>query len=126
MDYNNLTSKEQPEVPSYSTNEVSPLYCICCNKEINPLYKDDLDSKTDPSVINWNDAVVCKISAGYGSCLDGAVYLIAICDSCLEQKNKEGKAIFISDYISRYEIEDRRKELNKALHRRNKLKRIIK
>lgn len=103
------------------------MYCICCGKEISLLVQSPNDDiHCDPESVHWNNGVVQKISAGYGSSLDGDVYLIAICDKCLEQKNKEGSAIFIYDYMSNHNIEERRKEKNKVLHRRNKLRRISK
>lgn len=49
-------------------------FCIKCNKEIQ-------------SVKNmwWNGGIVNKIIAGYGSKLDGDVYLISICDECTKK-----------------------------------------
>jgi len=33
-----------------------------------------------------DDGVIGEISAGYGSSLDGDIWLIAICDQCLREK----------------------------------------
>jgi len=66
-----------------------------------------------------------EIYAGYGSDKDGDVYLIAICDKCLEIKRKEGCAIYLHDYIEHRYEEENRDNYNVKLHRKMKLKRIL-
>ncbi len=54
--------------------------CICCGKEILPLYENKYNM--------WNGGIVEKISAGYGSDYDGEQFIIAICDECVKIKLK--------------------------------------
>ncbi len=55
--------------------------CIKCGIEIIPLYPE-LDGKPEQGM--WSNGVVDKICANYGSKHDGDVFLIAICDKCIE------------------------------------------
>ena len=67
--------------------------CFKCNKEIKPIEPQWHD---EPESAMWLDGVVGKISAGYGSILDGNMYVIAICDDCIkDNKNIE----YIGDYM---------------------------
>ena len=59
--------------------------CILCDKEVDTLYPEDRHSK-EPWVRMWDDAIVDKIQAGYGSRFDGNIYVIAICDPCIASK----------------------------------------
>ena len=56
-----------------------PINCIICNKEIYPLIDDTYDMV--------DGGIVAKIEAPFGSCFDGNIYQIGICDECVE-KNK--------------------------------------
>lgn len=122
-----MKSITQAQVP-YKSKDVNPIKCICCGKDIHLLNPDwESDSTVqDPTTANWNDGIIQSVVAGYGSCLDGNVYLIGICDNCLENKTRDGSAIFLYDYISNHKIKERRKFLNKVLHRRMKLRRLLK
>lgn len=109
----------------YTAKNVSPIHCICCDAEIKLL--DHFDD--DPISSNiWRDGIVQEISAGYGSDWDGDVYLIGICDKCLEIKRNNGNAIFLYDYLFKNEKMDQeyRDEYNIKLHRKMKLERILK
>ncbi len=61
--------------------------CIFCNCKIKLLDKDfyETDEKFNPESAMWDGGTVKKISMGYGSILDGNIYLIAICDKCIEK-----------------------------------------
>ena len=74
--------------------------CICCGFEIKPLSKDIFSEKDTIESWMWNGGVVTRINMPYGSDLDGDSYFIGICDKCVEKLHKEGKAIYIEDYIS--------------------------
>lgn len=56
--------------------------CFCCGFEVEPLYES-----TDEKGM-WNNGIVDKISANYGSKFDGESFLIAICDNCIESRNQ--------------------------------------
>ena len=47
----------------------------------------------------WDGGIVEKINAGYGSVLDGNMYVIAICDECIKEKAKEGSATLVGNYM---------------------------
>jgi len=106
----------------YIQSNVSPMNCICCGKEIPSI---DEDINTEPENCMWNGGIVSNISAGHGSNCDGDVYLIGICDECINIKRNEGSAIFLYDYMSPGHSDIMRNEYNKKLHRKMKLKRII-
>lgn len=48
----------------------------------------------------FNDGVVDRIAAGYGSLLDGNRHIIAICDKCLNEKTLKGVTPFVDNYMS--------------------------
>lgn len=59
--------------------------CLLCEKKIKLLYPKDSKRKDfRPENNMWDGGTVTIINAGYGSEVDGNVYLIAICDNCLE------------------------------------------
>jgi hypothetical protein len=104
------------------------MMCICCDKKISLLYLEDLDGKTEEDVVfnkskrpvgrvdeeividassqMWNDGVVQKLSAGYGSCHDGDEFIIAICDDCIIKKKATGNLAYIDNYIGYLSKED--------------------
>ena len=57
--------------------------CIFCGKAIVKL--DGVPSCKEWEGM-WSDGIVEKISAGYGSILDGNMYILAICDECVKSK----------------------------------------
>jgi len=69
-------------------------FCLLCNKEIIPLHIEHHDK---PESSMWKGGVVDKIAAGYGSDLDGRMYIIAICDNCI--KDNPDKIKYIGNYM---------------------------
>ncbi len=57
--------------------------CVCCGKEI-PRFESFPKSKDWEGM--FDGGIVDTISAGYGSVLDGDIYVIAICDDCIKEK----------------------------------------
>jgi len=55
--------------------------CIKCGTEIVPLYPE-LNGNREKGM--WANGVIDKIAANYGSKFDGGVFLIGICDKCIE------------------------------------------
>lgn len=45
------------------------------------------------------DGMIAHFMAPYGSCLDGDIYQIAICDDCVRRKEKENKIVLAGNYI---------------------------
>lgn len=54
--------------------------CIKCGKFIKPVNQDD---RSKPEHAMWDGGIVDKIAAGYGSCHDGDMYIIGLCDECV-------------------------------------------
>ena len=70
--------------------------CIICDKDIKSIdkpFNGDDDSKG-----MWSGGIVNINEAGYGSVHDGGVFMIAICDECIEKK----KPRVIRDYLLDY------------------------
>ena len=63
--------------------------CIVCGAKIEEIEMTDTPIE-NPSEGCWNNGIVERTYAGYGSSLDGNIYDIGICDACLERKEKEG------------------------------------
>jgi hypothetical protein len=115
--------------------------CICCERNIikpgdNPWsngsteedyiwnirqYGSDEDKRYEKAENRmWNDGIVANISAGYGSTLDGNMYVIAICDECIKKKEKEGIIAYTGDYmISDVDYNNEMIEASKKLWRRD-------
>jgi hypothetical protein len=72
----------KPQGPQLNIGAVS-YSCICCGKEIKKL--DGLPKDKDWEGM-WDGGIVERISAGYGSLLDGDMYVLAICDDCVKLK----------------------------------------
>jgi len=69
--------------------------CVFCDKLIKRLHF----TKSPDWQAMWDDGVVDKIAANYGSRFDGNMYIIAICDKCIEEKEGLGKIKFIGNYM---------------------------
>ena len=54
--------------------------CIFCKDDLKEIHINDVNSM-------YSDAIVDEVTAGYGSSNDGSVYLIAICDYCIDKEN---------------------------------------
>lgn len=68
-----------------------PVVCLCCGESLRSLH-DDSYGAIDGGLIGF-------FYAPYGSTHDGDIYQIAICDKCIERKEKEDKAILRGNYI---------------------------
>lgn len=71
--------------------------CVVCEKEIKQI--EEALEKDKPWTGCYNNGVVEKIHAGYGSLLDGNVHILAICDKCLDKKTLAGITPYIGDYL---------------------------
>lgn len=87
-----LKAKEtiQEYEKNINSNFISEYTCIVCQKnKIIPYHKDIIDPLTQENSM-WEDGVVEKITAGYGSCHDMDSYYIGICDECIENLKQKG------------------------------------
>jgi len=73
--------------------------CFKCEKEINRLELVE-GSNFKPEQDNWDGAIVEKISGGYGSKHDCSVFIIAICDECIDKSMKTLE--FLGNYTQGY------------------------
>jgi hypothetical protein len=100
--------------------------CVCCGFNIRKLYDSevkDLD-KYDPTIEMWKSGFVSELSIGYGSCHDGDVFFMGICDGCIEKKSLDGTLIFSRNYshwdperISKFEkIQSRKSKIDDILN----------
>jgi|GEM_PF-3180803 len=77
--------------------------CICCGKiikSLEPEEKNENYSKYHPHKTMWNGGIVQEIRAGYGSCHDGDIFYISICDDCIDKKVKGKILEYIGSYLS--------------------------
>ena len=105
--------------------------CVCCGFKIKlseHRFVDD-QGNFNPETQMWNDGIVQKISAGYGSTLDGDMYYLGICDKCTKENTKngrlryEGDYLFGGDYVSYTEEEI--KEIDRKRNRENNLNDLL-
>ena len=80
------------------TKNIHTRYCFKCNAEIQRL--DIALENKKPEEDMWDGAIVEKITGGYGSKHDCSVFIIAICDKCLDE-NVE-KLEFRGNYAQGY------------------------
>ncbi len=71
-------------------------HCICCNAEIKAIHPEYMTTAWSGM---WLDGIVDKISANYGSRNDGNVYILAICDTCVESKIDDGTLEYSHRYM---------------------------
>lgn len=88
----NSNNQEQPQGIEHNVSK----RCICCLVEIPPIEYDGGDI---PWTGMWNGGIVDRIAANYGSVLDGNIYVIAVCDSCIKQKEADGIVQYTSNYM---------------------------
>lgn len=110
--------------------------CICCERNIVRPYDKEIseedyiwsirsygkDNSQKERAENrmWIDGLVANVSAGYGSTLDGNMYVIAICDECTKKKHQEGIIAYTGDYIiNDKEFNEEMIEESKKLWRRD-------
>jgi len=103
--------------------------CIVCDHKIdmvNPELRNKNNiTKYEPSNHMWS-GLVEKISAGYGSTLDGDMYYIGICDDCTRKKFKDGTLRYSGAYMN-LPLEDHVIEASDKLrNRKNNLDDLIK
>ncbi len=64
--------------------------CICCNEKIERfLFEGEINDEIKeevPEQCMWNDGVVGKLEAGFGSRYDTDSFYVAICDDCITIK----------------------------------------
>lgn len=75
------------------------LPCVCCGKQLTVACGDEEFTINTVDHQGFNDGMAGGISTGYGSRFDTNVYMIALCDNCIEQKQAEGRLTFVYSYM---------------------------
>lgn len=80
---------------------VKSLPCICCGKQLQPSLMDEDEGITVNNVARqpFSSGMAGNIDAGYGSRHDTDVFMIAVCDDCIETKRNEGRLTFVYSYM---------------------------
>lgn len=111
--------------------------CVCCNlyiKNIDGLEKNEEDAiftnistTTESGYVKvkradsgmWSDGIVANISAGYGSELDGDMFVMAICDNCIRSRIENGVIAYTGNYMFSDKIIEEKIDKYKKIWRRN-------
>ena len=65
---------------SLQEKHITKTCCVCKHKEIKSMYPIKYNKLSNGL---WNNGIVSKIQAGFGSDYDMDTFLIAICDDCI-------------------------------------------
>lgn len=71
--------------------------CLKCGKVIKELRLNDPKEKDTDRM--WDDGIVFKMYAGYGSLLDGDMFTGALCDTCVDKLAIDKTIKYDGDYI---------------------------
>lgn len=76
------------------------LPCILCGAAIrSSMGADDEITEANAEYMSFDIGAATRISYGYGSRLDGNVYIIAICDNCTLTAVEMNRIIYVRNYI---------------------------
>jgi hypothetical protein len=118
----------------------SYINCVCCGFKIELL---DLASHSnidefikyythngiyEPENQMWNNGVVKRLSAGYGSRFDFDEFYIGICDDCIDTHVKNGRLRYAGDYMNdlmQHYSDDELEEFEKKRNRENNLNDLL-
>jgi hypothetical protein len=103
--------------------------CIICDSKIQLL--DGTPNrfskpKYNPVSQMWNNGMIERISAGFGSKHDGDMFYIGICDECTVKKFKDGTLRYAGAYMNEEYTDDKIFENDKMRNRKNNLSNLIK
>lgn len=73
--------------------------CISCKKELHLIEKEIAKKDNKPWQAMWSDGIVDKIAAGYGSVLDGDMFVITICDDCIKETKNKKSLQYVGNYM---------------------------
>lgn len=77
------------------------LPCVSCGENLKPTTGNENEEVTINTVDHqgFHNGMATKISCGYGSTLDGNVYMIALCDDCARELHDCGRLTYVYNYI---------------------------
>ena|SRR5260221_121724 len=70
--------------------------CLCCDKKIKAIHPEHTKH---PESGAYHDGIVDKIAAGYGSKFDTEMFIIAICDDCMDNLKAANKLKYAGNYM---------------------------
>ena len=71
--------------------------CIVCGFKIRLMYPSDYEWNPEkPEECAWDGGVVEKMYMPYGSELDGDIYAVGVCDSCMKKGVDNGRVKIIN------------------------------
>ena len=73
--------------------------CICCDKKIKPIHPEIIRF---PQSGMYSGGLVDKVAAGYGSSHDTDMFIIAICDECIDRLKEEKRITSAGNYMNLY------------------------
>lgn len=96
--------KAKQTIIAYENQEFKKAYpdgfpCICCDTKIKPI---DPEYIRRPESGMYHGGIVDKVSGGYGSKHNTEMYIIAICDPCLDRLKAEKKLLYAGNYMDMY------------------------
>lgn len=77
--------------------EIDKMNCVVCDREIIQFEEGFGDKPWEGC---WSDGAVQVVTMGYGSRLDGDMYLLCICDRCIKRKYSAKKIRYKGDYLT--------------------------
>lgn len=100
------------------------MYCIVCDKRLNI---DEFDPFNDShDTVMSTDSVVGKLEANFGSKHDGDIFIMAICDSCIDKKLASHTLLYKGNYMfDSFHTQDSILESKKGYKRRTNLDKLI-
>lgn len=75
------------------------LPCILCGKRLKKSDYEGITPQTAES-INISGGTAANLDCGYGSRLDGNMYIVACCDECLKKAKVEKRITYLGNFIS--------------------------
>lgn len=75
------------------------LPCIVCKAEVDVIHHPEGVTITCVNHVNFGGGIASRFEAGYGSTLDGNMYMIAVCDACVRKADADGRLTFVDNYI---------------------------
>ena len=76
--------------------------CISCGKKLKRSDWDDGPDITPQTAegVNISGGTAARIDCGYGSRLDGNMYIVAVCDDCLKKAKVAKRITYLGNFIS--------------------------
>lgn len=75
------------------------LPCIVCKTAVDVIHHPEGVTITCVNNVNFGGGIASRFEAGYGSTLDGNMYMIAVCDDCVRKADRDGRITFVDNYI---------------------------